>query len=218
MRNMKKLSFLWILALTSIVSAQELKQPTYIVVGSYKASVGDVDSLKVKIEEQKKNIVLVEYNGLAKIVNTTYATNNLICIKKNKLSDFIEALVYIRDKAIEWNGVLEKRGIEQYEKEFKEVSIPKIDLYVNTKLDCYHLFYKHYIKKVRFVKEGKDSLYKVIFHISGSMNIDAINNWIVSVEDDLEMNNEEINKLIQTLGDATKLCVEDADIDNLLVE
>ena len=120
MRNMKKLSFLWILALTSIVSAQELKQPTYIVVGSYKASVGDVDSLKVKIEEQKKNIVLVEYNGLAKIVNTTYATNNLICIKKNKLSDFIEALVYIRDKAIEWNGVLEKRGIEQYEKEFRE--------------------------------------------------------------------------------------------------
>lgn len=215
---MKKLSFLWILALTSIVSAQELKQPTYIVVGSYKASVGDVDSLKVKIEEQKKNMVLVEYNGLAKIVNITYATKNLLCIKKNKLSDFIEALVYIRDKAIEWNGVLEKRGIEQYEKEFKEVSIPKIDLYVNTKLDSYHLLYKNHIKRVRFVKEGTNSLYRVIFHISGSKNIDAINNWIVSIEDDLEMNNEEINKLIQTLGDATKLCVEDVDIDNLLVE
>lgn len=187
---------------------------TVLVVGSYKARQNLQDSFKVFIKDSKW--VCVEYQGMCKIRETLQISDNLLCVKNDKITELIEALVYLKNKATEWNGILETRNIGSYEKEYKEVSFPRLDLYVKVNNENYHLWSKRYIKKAGFIKNNNP--YKIVLYIKGSYEINHEQALTMYVDSILELNEAEINKLILVLRDAAKLCHEGSDIDNLLTE
>lgn len=195
------------------IYAQNDKETT-LVVGSYKAAPNQQDSFQVYIKDSKW--VCVEYQGMCKIRETLQLSDNVLCAKKDKITELIEALVYLKEKATEWNGILETRNMGSYEKEYKEVSFPRLDLYVKVNNENYHLWSKHYIKKASFIKNNNP--YKIVLYIKGSYEINHEQASMIYVDSLLELNEAEINQLILVLQDAAKLCHEGADIDNLLTE
>lgn len=204
------------LLLSGTICAQNEKDTAHIV-GYYKATPNQQDSLKVYIKDSKW--ACIEYQGICKLNQINLVSYNLLCAKNRNITELVEALVYLKDKAIEWNRILETRNIYSYEKDYKEVSFPRLDLYLTIQNETYHLWInKHLIKRASFIKTQDCSDYKIVLYIIGSGEVDHGWHRTISFNDRIELNESEINQLILVLRDAAKLCHEGSDIDNLLTE
>lgn len=207
--------FIICLLLSRNIYSQNLEETKKLFVGSYMTHPNKQDSLTVFVSDPQW--VCVEYLGICKIGKSNLISKNLLCAKNNNIMKLIDALVYIRDKAYEWNDILEARNISSCEKEFKKVSFPRLDLYVKVPDTTYHMWSnKRFIKKASFVKTNGEEKYKIILFVSGSKEINHELLLNIFVNDEIVLCEEDINKLIQALREALK-CHENLNIKDMLV-
>lgn len=215
--NLKSVSCFLLLSVFISINAKTQTEDSMLVVGSYKAMSNQQDSLNVFIKDSKW--ACIEYMGICKVNQTPFVSKNLIKAKNDNITKLIDALVYIKNKSIEWNTVLESHNIGSYEKEFKDAHFPRLNLDVIVQEETYRLWInKHLIKKACFVKNSEDVEYKIVLVITASGEVD--HGWLrtLIIIDKIELTSADINKLISLLRDADKLCHETSNIDALLVE
>jgi hypothetical protein len=199
------------------ISTYAQAEDTKHIIGSYMVLPNQQDSLSVFIKDSKWTCI--EYRGICKINQTSYVSENLIKAKNDNITKLIEALVYIKNKSIEWNAVLESHNIGSYEKEFKDAHFPRLNLDVKVQDETYRLWInKHLIKKASFVKSSEDAEFKMVFIVTASGEVE--HGWLrtLLINDKIELTVADINKLISLLRDADMLCHEKSNIDALLIE
>ena len=217
----KKVIYLLIgvLLFAANLKAQTQESDRKTIVGAYTIK-NQTDTMKVWIDNHGKNkIAYFEYLGTCKINTLEFLAQIAIGAKKDKIAELISTLTYIRDKAKEWNSILESRHIDTYSKEFKEADFPRLDMYavVNNQK---HLLWnnKHYITNASFEKNIGEENYKILLNVCGTQVIDQTNATTLHVNNNIELNAEDLSKLILLLQDAGKLSEETIDIDSLLTD
>lgn len=212
-----------LLTLFQNLTAQNFNDTTSkVILGYYKAGPAD-DSLKIMVDKNLKKTkrAYIEYFGTCRINEDEYLANFLIGAKKGHISELVEALIYLRNKSIEWNSILKKRNIEEYEKVFKEVDFPRLDIIIRMQNDVFSLWNnKHYIDHACFIKKSNNNNYLIKLNIVGVKAIDQDNLIKIHVNNYLELEGEDIDRLIRLLNEASNLCEVDNqdDIDDLLIE
>ena len=166
--------------------------------------------------DQKEKNAYIEYIAVNRVNELVSMSTVYIGIKRTRIEDMIDALSYIRDKSKEWYAILSKRNINNYEKEFREVDFPRVNLHVRIFNETYEFWNnRHYIDKASFIK---DEDYIIRINISGSYAINQDIPLTLFVENSIVLGETEINQLILLLKEAGKLCEGYDDIDSLLKE
>lgn len=189
-----------------------------ITVGSYMICENG-DSLRVLVGDGKREnkIIHIEFPGVCTINERNYDSKIVFSTMKDNTDEFFATLIYIRDKALEWNKILISRGIDEYEKIYKEVDFPKMDACITIDDNVHHLWNnKRNINQAKFIKKSNDESSIIVMHILGSIMVDPTTSYTMPMSGDIEMHCEELDKLIFLLSDAVKLCESGLDIEDLL--
>ena len=219
---MKKIIYLVIGVLLNVANlyAQDINTlDNRTIIGVYTIK-NQKDTMKVWIDNKRTNKkIYFEYLGMCTINTLEFLARTSIGAKKSKISELISTLTYIRDKAKEWNSILDSRKIDTYNKEFKEADFPRLDMFVCVYNQTYPFYdNRHYITKAFFAKDKDHDNYKILLHVCGVQTIDRNNEMTMHVNNYIELNEEDINKLIMLLLDAGKLCEETTDVESLLTD